>query len=301
MERCVNSVSSKASDKMQPESSSHPELTLPQFIHDAIARVAPTKGFTPGHFRLSFDVGSDKGDGFSADMFRVRVVTERDGPREWSLLCKIPPLNEARRKQFDTMVFFEREVTAYSKLLPEIYEFQRAKGVPRELGFFNAPDCYLAYYVKEREESVILMDDLRLRSYRMWNKTVPVDYEHVKLLMIQLGRLHAVSFALKEQRPEMFEQFKVPDPVSVMMTSNAMFSVMLCMSLDRALGVLEPEEDKLREILEKSKGDLFTWLRDLVDPNNSEPYAVLNHGDCWINNLIFQYENSLPTSIALLD
>ncbi|EDS30841.1 conserved hypothetical protein [Culex quinquefasciatus] len=276
---------------------------LPQYMHDAVARIAPEQGFTPGQFKIDFEVGSGKGDGFVGEMFRARIT---EGARELVVLCKIPPINEARRQQFGSMVIFEREVEAYSKLLPAMYEFQREKGVTEELdvGFFNAPKCYLSYWDGPKEESAILMDDLRLRGYRMWNKMIPVNYEHARLLMVQLGRLHAVSFAMKDQRPEVFEQFKLPDPMTRMMLegeSGAVFVGMMNMSMDRAIGLLQPEEEKLRQKLLKAKDSMIDDLKNLTSPAQCEPYAILGHGDCWVNNFIYSYKNGVPTEIVLLD
>ncbi|KAL1378500.1 hypothetical protein pipiens_015546 [Culex pipiens pipiens] len=195
-------------------------------------------------------------------MFRARIT--EDG-RELVVLCKVPPVNEVRRQHFGAMIIFEREFEAYSKILPAIYEFQRERGVTEELGegFFNAPKCYLAYFEAKKEETAILMEDLRLQGYRMWNKMIPVDYEHVKLLMVQLGRLHAVSFAMKDQRPEMFEPLKVSDPFSVMFDGNEPVMGMIQTSLERAVGLLNLE-DKLLPKLLAFKSTLFQDLKDLL-------------------------------------
>ncbi|XP_055636018.1 uncharacterized protein LOC129775364 [Toxorhynchites rutilus septentrionalis] len=273
---------------------------LPQYLHDAVARIAPQEGFTPGQFEVSFEVGSNKGDGFVAEMFRARIV---EGNRELVILCKIPPTNDARREQFNTLSIFDREVQAYSLFLPTITEFQREKGITEELGigFFNTPKCYLAYLDMAKQESAILMDDLRLQNYRMWDKSNPVNFEHARLLMIQLGRLHAVSFALKEQRPDVFEQFKVADPMTAAMTSSEAFMTMMTMSMDRAIGSLEPNEEKVRQKLEKLKSHMFEDMANLTSSKVGEPYSVLGHGDCWINNLMFAYKKGVPTDIVLLD
>ncbi|XP_055538989.1 uncharacterized protein LOC129726391 [Wyeomyia smithii] len=273
---------------------------VPQYLHDAVAKIAPQEGFTPGQFQISFEVGSGKGDGFVGEMFRAKII---EGSRELIVLCKIPPTNEARRQQFNSMLLFEREVMAYSEFLPIIYEFQREKGVTEELGigFFNAPKCYLANVDMVKEESAIVMDDLRLKNYRMWNKLIPVNYEHSKLLMIQLGRLHAVSFALKDQRPEVFEMFKVADPMGESFKNNAPFVEMMNMTMDRAIDTLEPGEEKYRQKLLKLKPTLIYEMSTIAQSAKAEPYAILGHGDCWVNNFIYAYKKGVPSEIVLLD
>ncbi|XP_058825477.1 uncharacterized protein LOC131685633 [Topomyia yanbarensis] len=272
----------------------------PSYVYDAIARIAPQEGFTPGQFRVTFEVGSAKGDGFVAEMFRARIV---EGSREMVILCKIPPTNDVRRKQFNSMAIFEREVLAYSSLIPTIYEFQRDKGITDEqgVGFFNTPHCYFAYCDLVAEQSVIAMNDLRLKGYRMWNKMIPVNYEHAKLLMIQLGRLHAVSFALKDQRPEVFEKFKVPDIMTTAFDDSEPFKQMMFISVDRALTTLEEHEEKVRQKVLKMKNTMFEDMVTLTKSEMAEPYAVLGHGDCWINNMMYSYKKGVPTEVILLD
>ncbi|XP_055614513.1 uncharacterized protein LOC129760860 [Uranotaenia lowii] len=273
---------------------------IPQYLYDAIDKLAPGEGFTPGQFKVAFEPGSGKGDGFVGEMFRAYI---READRELIVLCKIPPRNEARRRQFGSLAIFEREVMAYSKFLPAMYEFQRERGVTEELklGFFNAPKCYYATHEESLEQSLVVMDDLRLEGYRMWNKLVPVNYEHVRLMMIKLGKLHAVSFAMKDQRPEVFEQFKVPDPMAAAMSQNEPFQQVMLSSLDRAMGLLEPDETKTREKLQKLRENLMSDLVKMSESTAAEPYAVLGHGDCWVNNMMYLYQNGVPKEMVMVD
>ncbi|XP_055614514.1 uncharacterized oxidoreductase dhs-27-like [Uranotaenia lowii] len=273
---------------------------IPQYLYDAIDKLAPGEGFTPGQYKVSFETGSGKGDGFVGEMFRAYI---REGDRNMTVLCKIPPRNEARRRQFGSLAIFEREVLAYSKLLPAMYEFQRERGVTEELklGFFNAPKCYYAAHEESLEQSVVVMDDLRLEGYRMWNKLVPVNYEHVRLMMIKLGKLHAVSFALKDQRPEVFEQFKVPDPMSSIMLQIEGFQQVMLHSLDRAIALVDSGETKTLLKLQNLRENLMTDLVKMSESPGAEPYAILGHGDCWVNNMMYLYQNGAPKEMVMVD
>uniref|UniRef100_A0A182T5A6 CHK kinase-like domain-containing protein n=1 Tax=Anopheles maculatus TaxID=74869 RepID=A0A182T5A6_9DIPT len=252
----------------------------------------------PGQFKIEFDVGSNKGDGFVGQMFKAFLT---EGERREVFLCKIPPLNEARRRQFPTMTIFSRETLAYKTLLPLMFSYQESKGVTREDGFFNVPKCYYAECDETAEESVIIMEDLRLQDYRMWDKMVPVNYEHVKLTMQSLGRLHAVSLALKRDRPEDFEQFKVPDPLQVIMPEGSPMAAMMVQMLNDAIETLEPHETKERNKMQKLAENMYKEMLACADSTTPEPYTVLGHGDCWVNNFMFNYKKGAPEHIVLLD
>uniref|UniRef100_A0A182JLS5 CHK kinase-like domain-containing protein n=1 Tax=Anopheles atroparvus TaxID=41427 RepID=A0A182JLS5_ANOAO len=273
-------------------------IQLPKFIYTALEKVGSEQGFTPGQFKIEFEVGSNNGDGFVGQMFKAFLS---EGDRREVYLCKIPPLNEARRRQFPAMTIFGRETLAYTTFLPIMTAYQEEKGVSRADGFFNVPMCYHAECDEAAEEAVIIMEDLRLDGYRMWNKLVPVNYEHARLTMEQLGRLHAVSLALKRDRPEEFEQFKVPDPMKVMMPEGGPFEGMMRQMISDAMDTLEPHETKERAKMQKLLDNMRSELENCSNPDLAEPYTVLGHGDCWVNNFMFHYKNGAPEKIVLLD
>uniref|UniRef100_A0A9I3FH68 CHK kinase-like domain-containing protein n=1 Tax=Anopheles epiroticus TaxID=199890 RepID=A0A9I3FH68_9DIPT len=289
-------VASEESSSAPTDSSSSTEL--PQYLYKAMEQVAIEQGFTAGQFKIEFDVGSNKGDGFIGQMFKAFLA---EGDRREVYLCKIPPLNEVRRQQFQSMIIFSRETLAYKTLLPLMFSYQKEKGVSRGEGFFSAPKCYYAECDEAAEESAIIMEDLRLSNYRMWNKLEPVNYEHARLTMQQLGRLHAVSLAMKRDRPAEFEQFKVPDLMQVMMPDGSPFEMMMIKMLTNAKETLEPHETKERAKMQKLIDNMRQEMKLCTDGNLAEPYTVLGHGDCWVNNFMFHYKNGAPDGVILLD
>lgn len=265
-------------------------VELPSFVHDSISKIALEEKFTCDKFSVIIEPGANKGDGFSSDLFRV--IIQQEG-QKLVLLCKLPPLNAVRRQQFNSMKVFERENLLYSSLLPKLIEFQKEKGVQVQEGFFNVPKCYLATCDVEREESIIALEDLRERGMKMWNKLTPVNYEHARMLMIHLGRFHGVSFAIKDQQPELFEHFKLPDLMTTAMTENEAIRALVNATMDRAIGVLDADEDVARWKMVALKENYFEIMRKCCDGGGAEPYSVLIHGDCWINNMMFTYKVKL--------
>uniref|UniRef100_A0A182QCA0 CHK kinase-like domain-containing protein n=1 Tax=Anopheles farauti TaxID=69004 RepID=A0A182QCA0_9DIPT len=106
---------------------------------------------------------------------------------------------------------------------------------------------------------------------------VPVNYEHARLTMQSLGRLHAVSLALKRDRPEEFKQLKVPDPMELMMPEGSPFEAMMKQMLADAVETLEPHETKERAKMQKLIANMRHEMIACTNSALAEPHAVLGH------------------------
>ncbi|KAL1378502.1 hypothetical protein pipiens_015548 [Culex pipiens pipiens] len=271
---------------------------LPGFVRDAVRQVATTKlGFTEGSCVIEYKPGSN----CNGLIGEIHQVTLSEGDRSEELFCKIPPQDPERRGQFNSDELFEREILLYAELLPALFEFQRRKGIAEEDGFFGIPKCYHTHFDGEAGEALILMENLRSRELRMLNKLEPVDYDHARLLMITLGRLHGLSFAVRDQQPELFQRIQVADILFKSIKASEPLLEMFSSALDGAISLLGPEEESARERMEALKADFVGSMDYCMDGANAEPYAVVNHGDCWVNNFMYGYKNGSPSELVLLD
>lgn len=273
------------------------DVVVSPYMKECLDKVAVSEGFK--NYDVKVVHGSSIGDGFVGIMFKV-TIRENESDKTLDLVLKSPPDNYAIKHDFGAMVMFEREIFLYNVLLPEFVKFQEEKKISQSNGFFNFPKCYFAEYSEERDDAIIIMEDLREIGYKMWNKFVPTDYEHTKLVMASLGRLHAISFALKAQKPELFATLKVSD----IMTEKLMdenFVKMMVSSIERGAAVLDENDLKRRNRILKLTENLVQKLRDSVDPNLCEPFAVITHGDCWSNNFMYKYKRGSPETMIHLD
>lgn len=275
------------------------EIVITDYIREALDKVAIAEGFH--NYELLVDHGSSIGDGFVGIMVKV-IIKEKDGSKNLQILAKIPPVNKQTREIMKSMQLFEREVFMYNVLLPEFVAFQLEKKISRAQGFFAFPKVYYANFDKEKDESIIIMEDLRNSGHRMWDKTKPVNFEHAKFLMIALGKYHAISFAMKAKRPEQFEKFKaLSDFIGDSFREEA-FKDFLNQSLGRAMESLSPEDTKSRTRFKKLIDHSQQFVADCVNPHLIEPLGIVSHGDCWVNNFLYHYKKGdQPDNIVLID
>uniref|UniRef100_A0A8D8ACI7 Uncharacterized oxidoreductase dhs-27 n=1 Tax=Culex pipiens TaxID=7175 RepID=A0A8D8ACI7_CULPI len=276
----------------------------PEYVQVGLEQIATEQGFTATRYRIEYDESgsSNKGDGFVGTLFKAYI--REDGRDELKLVVKVLPEHELRRQQ--SIGMFHREAMVYNAVMPLFGKFQTEQGLEKEEGFWRIPKCYYASCDLEKMEAVVIMEDLQLKGFRMWNKSKPADLEHSLLLMKQLGAFHAVSFAMKDQQPEQFGPFKhLVDPMKVMidMDPKKQIHALFGQMYDRAATTLEEDDTEAKKAFEKLKGTVVDSYVECVSAEEAEPYAVIGHGDCWINNMMYTYEDKDPNpkDIRLID
>lgn len=279
-------------------SATRKDIIISDYIRKSLEIVASAEGFR--NYDFVFDHGSNVGDGFVGLILKVNIK-EKNSDKSLSVLAKIPPQSKARREMPGTMVTFEREVYLYNVLLPEFVAFQKEKKIDKSQGFFNFPKVYYADLNTELKDAIIIMEDLRDSGHKMWDKYKPIDLEHAKLTMVALGRLHALSFAMKKRKPEAFEKFKETKDIFCNLLKDQTVNGMLQQTMSRSLEVLSPTDLKGRQRFLKISENMAKTLEYCVDVESSEPYAVLGHGDCWMNNYLYHYTKGIPDDIVLID
>lgn len=259
-------------------------MNVPQFVHEYLQSIAIELGFLSS-LNISFDVGSSIGDGNLGDLVAATITGEGQNPVH--LVCKLMVENAETRESMKLAQLFKREVFFYEKVVPAFENFQRTKAID---GFVAYPKCYGCVIDEDMDTYLIVMEDLRSHQYRMWPKKDPVDVDHARAVICELAKFHAVSFAMKDQQPDIFNELNnIEDLLKELLQQNSFISY-LKESHDQISAVLEkylPQHvGKLRCIWEET----MPIVNRILDGKTFEPFVVLLHGDLWNNNTLFQYE-----------
>lgn len=263
---------------------------IPDFVLTILDEIAKTEGFT--EVDKVFQAGSNHGDNFVGIMTSVTLKGIRNGlaGAELHLLCKLEPENVHRREAFKTSFAFSREVYAYNHILPKFLEFQRKKGLTESQWFTAYPKCYAAISDEENGHSVVILEDLRPRGYVMWPKNKAIDLKHSQKVMEQLGRFHAISFAMKDQQPDLFEEFKQMHDLTAEFFKSGALLMAFEKSFEKAVGVVT-NEDHAKKLLELTKKPREVF-RECLDGKATQ-FDVVGHGDCWNNNILYKYDEKV--------
>ncbi|XP_058118038.1 uncharacterized protein LOC131289338 [Anopheles ziemanni] len=282
-------------------------LEIPDYVLHALAGVAQHLGYISGQHTMDYDFRSGANNRTVVSVFYR--VTFREEPRETTVLCKVPPPGADET----LLTLFEREVFVYGKLLPAFEQFQRtrhellasqskASTDSEEQVVAFAPRCYHAHCDVKKGEGIIVLEDVSRRGFSNRHKFEPMDYDHARLAMVQLGRFHAISLALKQQQPELFEQYRhMGDVTRERVLQMEGFEQTMEQAFESAIATLNPGDVGRREKLARLRGSFAEELQNISDAALSEPFCVVCHGDFAADNMMFSYNGGFPNRLILLD
>ena len=230
---------------------------------------------------------SDKPIGYLADHFILKLKTSRES-REFFL--KAVPINVEKRTEYlDETGFFTREVQIYETLIPILLSGSSLSW---------APECYVA-----RDEHYIIMEILNDYKNKS-TKDLVLDFEHLKIASSTLAVFHASSLIYEENC-----ETEIAGKFLGMLKENAYPQIeghVRQKGLENAIEVLmelikliPKYENSINEILRKFP-ETLRKIYKFVEPSTTFK-NVISHGDLWVNNIMFAYDDEKPTTCKFID
>lgn len=137
-------------------------VELPDHAHKLFAKIAQDNGFE--NFSVKISAGSQPGDGFTSEIFCIKISEDKSA-KQLSLVCKIAPSNEHRRKEFLSNKLFKHEILFYRKFMPIFQQLQGEKQLAKEDQFLCHPKCYGSIIDDENERYAICVHSSPFESH----------------------------------------------------------------------------------------------------------------------------------------
>ncbi|XP_017079548.2 uncharacterized protein LOC108113476 [Drosophila eugracilis] len=238
--------------------------------------------------------GSSTGENYCSQIYRANVsFTSSDHPAQnMVFIVKSIPHLDSVEFIVDLQVYLKEKIT-YFEVLPRMELMMRCN---RRFG----PKLYKCM---KQPENTLVFEDLGDLGYVMASRELGLDEEHCQLVMERLAEFHASSMALAVLDPHIFDFYadgmlspKALEEDGLLMrffSSNGKELHSLVSSwpgFDRIAGKIENYMMNQRANLERSQAPLEKEVK------------VLNHGDLWVNNLLFKYDTAnRPLDLILID
>lgn len=240
-----------------------------------------------GEYKLTIEPGCPKGDNYLGIIAKVSI---RSKNTDYYWIVKSAPQNKSFRECAVVDKLYEREIYIYEDVFPIFKQFHVERGITDSF----VTHAKLIGIHKEVFQEAIVMEDMKMKGFLLKNRKEPLDFEHVKLLMLTYGRLHAISYAIKDQEAELFATMKdKADENFFLCIPEELFRKQEEMFCAKTFKVFEPiKDDFYRDIFRKYTAKSFDIIKDTFRKSYEDPYSVIGHGDSWVNNMLFKYEVS---------
>jgi thiamine kinase-like enzyme len=206
----------------------------------------------------------------------------------------------------------------YEEILPELLKFQEEYNIPNP---FKSVTQLLGYISDEFKET-LLLENLKEAGYSLCNRREPLDSQHLSLVIVEYGKLHALSHAMKKLMPEKYKEITKHIGSNVMVEfqqqrrkeeskdaparPNPFNDDGIPMEADMFLTpTMEAVKNKPRllEAMKRFKKNCFKLM--LESNQKPDEHSVISHGDAWSTNLLFKYEDkdkpTVPTKLCIID
>ncbi|XP_043481005.1 uncharacterized protein LOC122510430 isoform X2 [Leptopilina heterotoma] len=158
-----------------------------------------------------------------------------------------------------------------------------------------------AYDTYNEDEQYIIMEDLRKKGYTMGEKLKGFSLEYCLKIIEKIAKFHAGSVAVYEKEPHLLQPFDSLCNLQRFSEEFFKFIENSLTSLSENIKKTWKEEEyqeiasKLNNLVGKIKDGLLQAFQH--DPNE---FCVLNHGDLWVNNIMYKNNQDRKSCDVLL-
>ncbi|KAK4875663.1 hypothetical protein RN001_012085 [Aquatica leii] len=221
-----------------------------------------------------------------------------------NFVIKSAPTNEMMRSQLPIHIAYQREAYMYTVVLPEFNKLQLEKKILKP---FTSLAKHYKSFLNNRNEAIILEDMKAHGFYSLLDRKQPLNYEHEVFILREYGKLHALSFAMRLHKPKTFNEIANNTQEQYFCNFNKQLRIQNYKNYSaKAYKVLDPIKDKnIYDKYNKFHEKIDDIASEITNGDVTNPYYVIRHGDCWINNFLFKYEDEKdrrsPIEICFLD
>lgn len=244
--------------------------------------------------KVSFSMACSGGDNYTSLLFRTEIRYSTDNVEKIiSLIVKCIPI-EGDREVFKRMNVYGKEVTMYSQILPVIERM--LKSVNKVTGQICPR---LIYAQEDLSVYTIVFQDLNDLHLVLGNRMHGFDEDHAKLVLTKIGQFHAASMVYLRDNPKILSKFdrSVFHKDADCSARNSVFRD----NIEDMADLVKQWHgfSDIAEKLLKISDNFFKRMDQCLD--SGESFKVLNHGDLWVNNCMFQYNHGHPTDMLFID
>ncbi|XP_050669379.1 uncharacterized protein LOC126968404 isoform X2 [Leptidea sinapis] len=149
---------------------------------------------------------------------------------------------------------------------------------------------------------VICLEDATLQNYGAAVRQEGIDLEHCKLTLKAIAKFHAISFALRDQNPDIFNSTSIFVDETYYDARHWLWYERFWRRISSiAIDAVEREYPNSIYV-DKVKGFAVPErYQDMIKAVQDKTNAVFSHGDSWTNNFLYKYDNGTVVDAKIID
>lgn len=265
-----------------------PDWITKDYLVDVLKKSFPEDSIVLNDYQIT--PGSSVGDNYVCQILRIKFDLTRNGKQEnISMISKVVPVTETSKAILKDLPVYAVERTMLNETLPILIEKLKNQG---------PTFCPKLYYC-DLEHEIFHMEDLSVKGYKLVDKRKGLDLEHSLLVIRSLAAIHAASYLALLEKPEIKNSYldyywkEVPGSTAERIIFGGQ---------NYFLEGIEhwPISEERKNKFRKLKDKFFKMACDSY-ANKNESFNVILHGDCWINNMMFKYNENGVEDVKLID
>ncbi|CAD7091488.1 unnamed protein product [Hermetia illucens] len=244
------------------------------------------------HFEIT--PGSSPGDNYTSKIYRCKVLYNQPHTEDKTIYFLAKSMIVIHLSdEFSQSGITEREVNVYRDLLPKLSKFLG--------GTIVAPKCYDIFTEPNQN---FIFEDLKALGYTCADRVSGLDADHLKVVLNKTAKFHAASMKLLEEEPSteaaypigFINEISMKEPVVQGFWQG---NLKLVAEIVNTIPGYERFSAKLMKVYDNFVDIALKMMR--LDP--VKDIKVMNHGDLWVNNFLFKYneETKEPTDVIFVD
>ncbi|XP_037920911.1 uncharacterized protein LOC119657857 isoform X2 [Hermetia illucens] len=239
-------------------------------------------------------LGTQPGDNYTSTIYRVKVIYKEpnSGNKEVFLIVKSILVDE-HRASLEEFGMLDKEFNVYIEILPKISKILGDSSM--------APKCF--NIVREPHRNIVFQD-MKALGYKVASRQTGLDEPHFQVALDKIAKFHAASIKLLKEDPTIEKDFR-DGILTEQSVVDPMFQTVFRENIPLVAEVLNtmPGYERFYPKLMKIYDNYREIALKMVEPDPENDIKVLNHGDLWVNNFLFKYDEKTqqPTDIVFVD
>ncbi|XP_058119623.1 uncharacterized protein LOC131284809 [Anopheles ziemanni] len=241
--------------------------------------------------RYELAAGCAGGQNFMSAIVRATVhytlgsAPEATRPDSVSLILKTKLSNAELAQDADLLNVFGIEKCVYGPVLKAVRELLTSFG-----------DCtQFAPRLIYEDDHALVLEDLAVKGFRQPDRTARLDLAHLRVIVTKLAKFHAAT-AVLERKVDSGRKSSNRELFS--MLANSMFTSEdnpVHLFYANAIQHCIEQTERVPQLAQYS-GFLRNFLQSAIERESKSyertagGFNVLNHGDMWLNNLLWKYD-----------